>query len=295
MTLRRLAAVALALSWGCGLRSDPLFEGVLLDEGSDEGDPNDSGDDPAACDSPIAMPAMNVTVTGQLKGDSQQGGWCGSDNGPEIVYELLAPYTTDIAFTVTQSDAPLTLRVEEGVCGSDAAAKICATDFQTQSRHFLALGGTTYYITVDTDSANGTKFEFDVVYGWPALTDCPIHEMPIVQEPGGSFQWFNDFGKSQGQVDGFCGGPGRENMFAVTPTYPGNMYASVTGNGGFSPVISLRTNCAAVSELICQAAGPNGSVEANVFMDPAVSPTYYVEVDQVGYDGGSYELVVSFD
>jgi hypothetical protein len=294
MTLRLLAAVALALASGCGLRSDPLFEGVLLDEGS-ESDPDDSGGDPAACDSPIVMPAMNVTVTGELKGDSQQGGWCGSDDGPEIVYELLAPYTTDIAFYVTQSDAPLTLRVEEGTCGSDAAAKICATDFQTQGRHFLALGGTTYYITVDTDSANGTKFSFDVVYGWPPLEQCPIHEMPIVQEPGGSFQWFNDFGRSQGQVDGFCGGPGRENMFAIQTTYAGNMYANVIGNGGFEPVISLRTNCAAVSELVCDSDGPNGYAEASIFMDPAVSPTYFVAVDQVGYEGGSYELLVSFD
>ncbi|HET6585242.1 MAG TPA: hypothetical protein VFG69_17410 [Nannocystaceae bacterium] len=295
MTLRLSAAVALALASGCGLRSDPLFEGVLLDEGSGGDDDDESGGTMAACDSPIAMPEGNVTVKGELKGRSEQGGWCGSDSGPEIVYELVAPYTTDISLYLTQSDAPLTLRVEEGVCGSDAAAKICATDFQTQGRHFLAVAGQTYYITVDTDTAAGTKFSFDVVYGWPPLEQCPIHEMTIAQEPGGSFQWFNDFGESQGQVDGFCGGPGRENMFAVTASYPGNMYATVIGDGGFEPVVSLRTNCAAVSELVCDADGPNGYAEASTFIDPAVSPIYYVAVDQVGYQGGSYELIVGFD
>ena len=299
MSLRMLAAVALALSTGCGLRSDPLFEGVNLEDGgSEDEDPSEGGDDEpigGACDEPITMPAENIAaVKGKLSGDNRQGGWCGSDDGPEIVYELVAPYTTDITLSVLSSDVPLTLRVNEGVCGSDEAAKVCATDFSDQPRHFLALGGTTYYITVDTDVAAGGKFEFSVVYGWPTLDQCPIHETAIVQEPGGLFQWFNEFGQSQGQVDGFCGGPGRENMFFVQTSYPGNMYVNVTASGGFEPVVSLRTSCAAISEVTCDSDGPNGYAEATW---PIQTPggEYYIVVDQVGYQGGAYELFVSFD
>jgi hypothetical protein len=287
--------VALALATGCGLRSDPLFEGVML-EGGSEADDDSGGDDgtgPRKCESPVAMPAQNVTVKGTLKGDDTEGGWCGSDDGPEIVYELLAPYTTDITLRLLTSEVPLTLRVEEGACGSDEAALICAEDFVEQPRHFLALGGTTYYITVDTDEPGGGSFEFGVEYGWPTPDLCHIHDTAIIQMPGGSFQWFNDFGKSQGYVDGYCGGPGRENMFAVTTTYAGNMYANVSAQGGFEPVLSIRTNCAGVSELVCDSDTANGYAEASWFLEPP--NTYYIAVDQMGYDGGSYELYVWFD
>lgn len=295
MRLSLLAVVVLAVSTGCGLRSDPLYAGIQLEEGSgDEDDTEDDGPTEKKCDDPIAMPAQNVKVKGELEGDNTEGGWCGSDDGPEIVYELVAPYTTDISLAVLSSDVPLTLRIDEGVCGDEAKAKVCATDFSTLPRHFLALGGTTYYITVDTDDAQGGKFEFEVVYGWPALEACPVHETHIIQEPGGSFQWFNDFGKSQGQVDGFCGGPGRENMFQVDASYVGNMHVEVAGSEGFEPVISLRTNCAAVSEVVCQPGGPNGFVTADWLLDTP-GGLYFVEVDQVGYAGGAYELNVFFE
>jgi hypothetical protein len=297
MRLSLLVVVVLAVSTGCGLRSDPLYEGIQLEGGSDDDDDDDSGDDgptESRCTDPIAMPAQNVKVKGTLEGDNTQGGWCGDDDGPEIVYELLAPYTTDITFRVLSSDVPLTLRVDEGVCGDESKTKICAGDFSTLPRHFLALGATTYYITVDTDDPDGGDFEFEVVYGWPALTDCPVHETQIIQEPGGQFQWFNEFGKSQGQVDGFCGGPGRENMFQVMPSYIGNMHVEVVGSNGFEPVVSLRTNCAAVSEVTCQAGGPNGFVSADWLIENPEG-LYFVEVDQVGYAGGAFELVVTFD
>ena len=292
-----LAAVALALSTGCGLRSDPLFEGVNLEGDSDSADETDEDDDGPqgnACDDPIAMPEGNITVKGELSGDDQQGGWCGEDDGPEIVYELFVPYTTDISFTILSAEVPVTLRIEEGVCGDDTASQVCATDFREQSRHFLAIGGTTYYITVDTDEPDGGSFEFSVVYGWPGLEQCPIHDTPILQEPGGSFQWFNDFGQSQGMADGFCGGPGRENMFFVQTSYVGNLYASVQGSGGFEPVISLRTSCAAISEITCDFDGPNGYAEATWPIE-APGGEYYIVVDQVGYAGGAYELYVAFD
>jgi len=294
------AAIAMALS-GCGLRSDPLFEGVELEEGEGESG-EDDGPSGGACDAPVAMPVMPMfTVKGDLSGDDRQGGWCGSDDGPEIVYELLAPYNTDISLTLLSSDVPLTLRVDEDACGDEDATKICATDFDTASmtgvsRHFLAQGGRTYYITIDTDDPDGGNFEFQVLYGWPVLAECTIHETAIIQEPGGSFQWFNDFGRSQGDSDGLCGGAGRENMFFVQTSYVGNMYVNVVGADGFEPVISIRTSCAAVSELVCEAGSPNGSVDASWFIDqPGPESQYYVAVDQVGYDGGSYELYVAFD
>src|SRR5688500_15971196 len=117
MRLRRHGCAGLVLGLaavGCGLRSDPLFEGELLDA-SAEGDEDDETGTPGAseCLEPAIMPLEPVTVRGRLDGRGAEQGWCGQDGGPEKVYSLTPAYSTDVIFTVTESDAPLTLRVIE--------------------------------------------------------------------------------------------------------------------------------------------------------------------------------------
>ena len=90
-----------------------------------------------------------------------------------------------------------------------------------------------------------------------------------------------------------CGGPGRENMFPVVATYSGNLYAHVETTGGFAPVLSLRTDCAALSELACST-GPAGGVADLVYT--IVEPgQYYLAVDQAQIGAGGYSLRVDFD
>ncbi len=293
----RSAPLALWLSGfatACGLRSDPLFEQSLVHGDSGQLDSGDSSDEgPSACEEPIEMPMTNITVTGELEGGNSSEGWCGADDGPETVYRLTAAYTTDVTLKVAQSEVPLTLRVVEGGCDTGGVTRVCATDFAETSRHFLAVAGVTYDIIVDTQ-AQGGGYAFDVIYGWPTLDQCTIHEEVIVQQPGGSFVWFNEFGEGQGTSDGLCGGPGRENMFYVATSYVGNIYATAEGSGGFEPVLSLRTSCAGLSELTCASGSADGFANLQWTID-APGTAYYLSVDQVGYAGGSYSLSVAFD
>lgn len=294
-------ATVCAAAWlvGCGLRSDPLFEGNLIDEtGGDSGSSGDeTGPDPgpSACDAPIEMPLMNVTIEGQLSGGDHERGWCGQDAGPEQVYSLVAPYTTDVTFVARSSDVPLTLRVvEDGCSDGEGRTVTCANDFLEVSRHFLAIAGHSYSVIVDSDAGASGKFALDVVFGWPTLDQCEIHDEVILQQPGGSFVWFNDFGRGQGTADGLCGGPGNENIFPISTSYVGGMTAEVSGTNGLAPVLSLRTNCAGVSELTCAVADVNGGTSLNWYFD-APGTEYYLAVDGAGIDGGSYSLDVFFE
>jgi hypothetical protein len=133
-----------------------------------------------------------------------------------------------------------------------------------------------------------------VVFGWPTLDLCDIHEEIIEQVPGGTFIWENDLGGGQGRADGYCGGPGRENMFPIAVTYPGSMFAEVVGSGTFDPVLSLRSSCAGVSELQCtdETQWSDGYAAIDAFVEPGLE--YYLAVDQLDHDGGPYTLTVYF-
>jgi hypothetical protein len=290
-----------AAAWlvGCGLRSDPLFEGNLIDEsgGGSETEQDDTGPEPgpSACQMPIDMPPQNVTIDGTLSGADHERGWCGQDAGPEQVYKLVAPFNTDVTFALRSADVPLTLRVvEDGCSDGEGRAVVCANDFLEQSRHFLAIAGHSYSVIVDSDAGASGSFSFDVIFGWPTLDQCTIHDEQILQQPGGSFVWFNDFGRGQGTADGLCGGPGRENIFPILTSYVGGMTAEISGTNGMAPVLSLRTNCAGVSELTCAAGAVNSSTSLNWYFD-APGSEYYLAVDQVGIDGGSYSMTVYFE
>ncbi len=282
---------------GCGLRSDPLYEGELIDEsggGETEGETDDEPG-PSACATPIEMPAQNVTIEGALDGRGGERGWCGQDGGPEQVYSLATPGNSDVTLVVRSADVPLTLRVvEDGCVDGTGTTVMCANDFVEASRHFLAIAGRTYSIIVDSETGASGKYSFDVVFGWPTLDQCTFQQEVIVQQSGGSFVWFNEFGSGQGRADGFCGGPGQENIFPIATSYLGGMSAELVGSDGFEGVLSLRTSCAGVSELACSAAVANGSTALDGFIESPGSE-YYLAVDQVGIAGGAYSLYVYFE
>ncbi|MBK8719945.1 MAG: hypothetical protein IPN32_35305 [Deltaproteobacteria bacterium] len=87
MSVCRLGLGSLLVGWlalGCGLRSDPLFEGDLIDEAGTGAGTIDAGTDPgaSACDAPIEMPVQNITVNGQLSGGNLSAAGAVRTTGP---------------------------------------------------------------------------------------------------------------------------------------------------------------------------------------------------------------------
>ncbi len=291
LTLSLVAAI------GCGLRSDPFAPDYVLDgetsAGSDEsgGDPNR----PGTCNDPLSLPFAPMTLRGELSGPSFAEGWCGSDGGPEDIYTLVPDYDVDVILTLDrETEFRPTLRVIEDGCAPDTGfTQICTRSFDEQPYHFLARAGHTYSVVIDSPTGSGGRYAFKVDFGWPPLDQCSPHPEVITQVPGSAFIWNNDFTEGQGRVDGYCGGPGRENMFPLVANYPGNVYVQVSTSGGFAPVVSLRTDCAALSELACAADGPGGVAELGYFLPNAGQ--FYLVVDQGQIGSGGYQLRVDFE
>lgn len=304
-TLARATAILAVGTAGCGLRSDPLVpEGFWASEssGGDAVDPNRVG----SCNDRLPLPTTNATVTGELApGGSMSEGWCGDRStgpgpsllGPEDAYVLVPAVTTDVTIRVDPSTAfDAVLRVEQGGCGGDGTPLVCDRSILDRPFHFLAEAGQEYTVTIDSADGESGEYAFSVTYGAVPLELCPVHPEQITQQSGGSFVWNNTLSRKQGRVDGFCGGPGAENMFTLNTQYPGFITMSVTGSNGFSPVISLRSGCGATSEFSCARGGDTGIpgvAELEVFLE--TPGQYFIVVDQTTVDGGDYDLNVLFD
>jgi hypothetical protein len=295
---RLVGLLLLVASSACGLRSDPFAPDAVLDEDDGDGSSSDEGGDPnrpGTCNDPLSMPFAPMTLRGELSGPSFAEGWCGSDSGAEDVYTLVPDYDVDVILTLLpETDFTPTLRVVEDGCEDGTGiTQVCTRSFEDQPYHFLARAGHTYSVFIDSTDGDEGRYAFDVGFGWPPLEQCAPHPEIIQQLPGSAFIWNNDFTEGQGRVDGYCGGPGRENMFPLVATYPGNMIARVETSGGFAPVISLRTDCAALSELACAANGPGGVAELVQYLgEPG---QYYLVVDQGQIGAGGYSLRVDFE
>ncbi len=299
----RAWTIALLSSLGvvaCGLRSDPFATSDTFiiddDDGSDTEEPGDPNR-PGTCNSPLDLPfSSEMILRGELSGPSFQEGWCGSDGGPEDVYLMSPDYDVDVIISMIpgETDFRPTLRVIENGCGvGQGFTRVCTRNVIEDPYHFLARAGNVYSVIIDSPEGTEGRYGFEVVYDWPPLELCNVHPEDIEQLPGSAFIWNNDFSQGQGRVDGYCGGPGRENMFRLISNYPGNMYAQVQATGGFAPVISLRTSCAALSELSCSADAPGGFTDLSYFIEPGVE--YFLVVDQGEIGQGSYELRVDFE
>lgn len=291
------SAAVLVLAWGtaCGLRSDPFapdyaIDGGSADDSSDPGDPNR----PGTCNDPLPMAFIPNTYSGELSGPSFSEGWCGSDGGPEDIYVIEPEYDVDVIISLVDAEFTPTLRVVENGCQDGTGfTQICTNDLADEDFHFLARAGSAYSIMIDSPEGSTGSYEFKIDLGTPTIDMCPVHPETIQQIPGSSFLWNNDFSQGQGRVDGYCGGPGRENMFPLVATYPGNMFATVETTDGFAPVLSLRTGCAALSELTCDSSGAGGVTQLGYFIPQAGQ--YYLVVDQAEIGSGGYSLRVDFE
>lgn len=296
---RTMALLFLASASACGLRSDPFAPDYVLEDETDSNDDNnDPGDPnrPGTCNDPLSLPFSPMTLRGELSGPSFSEGWCGSDGGAEDIYTLIPEYDVDVIITLdtAETDFVPTLRVvEDGCAVGTGTTKICTNELATTPFHFLAQQGHVYSVIIDSPEDTDGRYAFGVDFGWPPINLCPVHPESIRQLSGSAFLWNNDLAKGQGQVDGYCGGVGRENMFAVEATYAGNMYVQVESSGVFSPSLSFRTDCAALSELACTpSVDPNFAELAYFIAEPGI---YYLVVDQTEIGDGGYSLRVDFD
>ncbi|MCA9707067.1 MAG: hypothetical protein KDK70_14530 [Myxococcales bacterium] len=291
LTLLSVASVV-----GCGLRSDPFApDSLVSDDGNDSDDPGDPNG-PGTCVDPLPIPFSPTTLRGELSGRGFSEGWCGSDGGAEDVYVLRPDQNADVTIAVDPGETEFTptLRViEDGCDPGDGFTKVCARDIIDQPYHFLARAGSVYSIMIDSrDGAEG-KYAFTVDFGEPAEAQCGVHPEVIQQVPGSAFLWNNEFSQGQGHVDSYCGGPGRENMFRLRATYPGNAFARVETSGAFAPLISFRRGCGSISEIDCVTGPAGGIAELGFFIEQPGD--YFLVVDQAEIGSGGYQLRVDFE
>jgi hypothetical protein len=298
-------AVPVLCLLGCGLRSDPDYSPVCVDDtivGGDTGDTGDTGGmmvEPryGSCEDPIDLPAgQTIVVRGNLGGCSSIEGWCGG-TGAEDVYRIgsvsgdvfvdFLPHETNfnpVLRVVRAEDPCLAAPIE--------SSEVCAAiKNSVPGRGFYDQGnvGETYYIIVDTELGEVGEYAFEVRFGDEAFAgDCldALEEQAIEIGSGGNFVWEANLEDQQGRVDSGCSAPGDEDIFALVLTGSGTLQATVEVlEGDIQPIVSIRTGCGTLTELSCgptASAGFGGTTSA------------YLVVDQLGAANGRYRLIVDY-
>ncbi len=319
--LRVVPAAAVLLAFGCGLRSNPIFQGdtdPFVDTETDtealtdtEVDTGEREDFPPAeegrlgsCSNPIDLPTTDSSASGTLVGPGLYvTELCGPDDGLEDVYRFIPPVAGDVTLTfdpVATEFNPVVRVTENGCFPGEGVPRVCTNDYFNgdiaDPRHFLVFGNREYYIHVDSGEGQQGNYAFSLTLGPPPIGQCEPHPEPIFQQPGSVFQWQNDFSAGQGRVDSQCGGIGPENMFPISASYAGNIYIDVFGSAGFRPMVSLRSGCGATTELECASEtslGSPGLVSTSFFI-PGPGE-YFLDIDTLDLIGGNYDMNVSFD
>ena len=301
---------------GCGLRTDPVYEPVCVDDNGVVDDGTDgtaeTGDTAStdsteetgvpdvprlgSCEDPIDLPTgQTIVVRGSLGGCSDVEGWCGG-TGPEDVYRIGSlPGDVFVEFLPQETNFNPVLRVvrAEDPCleATILESEICAPIVNSvPGRGFFDQGGAdTYFIIVDTELGESGDYAFEVRFGDEAFeSDCldVVEEAPIELMAGGNFVWEADLEGEQGRLDSGCSGPGDEDIFSLILTGGGNLQATVEVlSGDIEPIVSIRNDCSTTTEVTC---GP--TVSANV----GGSDTGYLVVDQLGAAKGRYRLTVNY-
>lgn len=294
---------------GCGLRTDPDYSPVCVDDNVAAADEtvgtDETGDTGASvplvprsgsCEDPIDIPAgQTVVVRGSLGGCSGVEGWCGG-TGPEDVYRIgSVPGDVFVDFLPQETNFNPVLRVvrAEDACleATILESEVCAPIVNSvPGRGFFDQGGAaTYYIIVDTELGESGDYAFEVRFGGEAFQDdCvdALEEQTIELMAGGNFVWEADLTDEQGRLDSGCSAPGDEDIFTLVLTGGGNLSATVEVlEGEIEPIVSVRSGCATTSETSC------GTTATANF---GSSTTAYLVVDQLGAAKGRYRLSVDY-
>lgn len=280
---------------GCGLRTDPSFDGIGGGHLEDAGGEGREG----SCTNPVPLTVESQVVVGTVHGGGLYTGWCGADEGPERVYSFVPKVSGDVTFRFIpeETDFTPTLRVQNSGCATDEGfTRMCVAMTPGTPRHMFLTAGVPYSLIVDSPEGTVGNFSLEISPGPPPLSQCSIHSEVIVQDHGATFVWNNDFSQGQGSFDSQCGGPGKDNLFRLLASYPGMMYVTLEGSDGFRPIVSVRTGCGASTELACTNEIDNGTPGLAVleFFIPGAGE-YYLGVDQLVVTGGAYSLQVDFE
>jgi len=292
---------------GCGLRTDPDYTPVCVDDsnasdgdgdtagtGSDDGMPGEPRS--GSCQNPVDLPAgETIVVRGNLGGCSGTEGWCGGSGGEDVYRIGSVGNDVFIDFLPGETNFNPVLRVvREDPCGLGEveSSEVCA-DIKNSvpGRAFYDQGdpGDIYYIIVDTELGESGKYAFELRFGEGSSEgDCfdATEEQVIELAEDGSFVWEADLAAEQGRVDSGCSAPGSDHIFNIVTTGVGTVSASVEVlEGDIDPIVSIRTGCSTLSELSC---GPTAS--ANL----GANGSALLVVDQVGAAKGRYRLTVDY-
>jgi hypothetical protein len=312
LVLAALGVVSCLL--GCGLRTDPDYTPICVDDNvaadddetagtEDVGtEDDDTGGVPlvprsGSCEDPIDLPAgQTVIVRGSLGGCSGVEGWCGG-SGAEDVYRIGSlPGDVFVEFLPQETNFNPVLRVvrAEDPCleATILESEICAPIVNSiPGRGFFDEGGAqTYYIIVDTELGESGDYAFELRFGNDAFEDECIDaaaDQPIIElMAGGNFVWEANLDDTQGRVDSGCGAPGDDDVFELVLTGGGNLSATVEVlEGDIQPIASIRGDCRTTSEQSC---GPTASLALSN------SDNAYLVVDQLGAAKGRYRLTVNY-
>lgn len=283
-----------AAASACGVRSDPFdLPGTAGGGGGGGG---------ASCeDAEELVPLEDTVLEGTLPaGRGMLEGWCGRDGGTEDVYVLHSMNNRDILVAVEAVDdegfVP-TVRIEVDTCGTTDAVtdegytELCRADGSAFVAFAHVEAGHDYTIVVDSPEGEGGAYRVVVSYQRPDPDNCILHPESPTLVQGGYFLWSNGLGGGQGNIQGLCGGPGTENMFAVRVLEPGVLRARVTSNTADAPpIVDIRRTCAVVATDRCEVGSPGGVAEA--FVEVSEPRTYYVTADHHGVGPFSYDLEV---
>jgi hypothetical protein len=286
---------------GCGLRSDPDYSPVCVDDSMVAGDTGDTGAtvEPryGSCEDPIDLPSdQTIVVRGSLGGCSGIEGWCGG-TGAEDVYRIgsvsgdvfvdFIPQETNfnpVLRVVRAEDPCLESTIENTEVCADIKNSVPGRGFYDQGQP-----GETYYIIVDTELGESGEYAFEVRFGEEAFQgDCidAVEEQPIEIAKGGNFQWEASLEDVQGRVDSGCGAPGDDDIFNLVLTGGGTLQATVEVlEGDIQPIVSIRTGCGTATELAC---GPSAVAGFGA------TTSAYLVVDQLGAANGRYRLTVDY-
>lgn len=296
-----IGGISVACLVGCGLRSDPDYSPVCVDDSVVVDGTAETGGtfEPreGSCEDPIDLPSgQTIVVRGSLGGCSGTEGWCGG-TGAEDVYRI-GSVASDVFvdFLPQETNFNPVLRVvrAEDPCleAPIESTEVCA-DIKNSvpGRGFYDEGGLgqTYYIIVDTDLGESGEYAFEVRFGQDAFEgDCldALDEQPIALAKGGNFVWEASLEAEQGRVDSGCSAPGDDHIFELVMTGSGTLQASVEVlEGDIQPIVSIRTGCGTASELAC------GSSTITPF---GATASAYLVVDQQGVADGRYRLTVDY-
>lgn len=238
------------------------------------------------------MLSIGATTTGNLAGaHDDDAGNCGGGGGEDQVYSFFIGSTQHVTIS-TGAGFPHVVYLRS-VCGDLATEIACAVSASGVATIDLgALPGGSYYVWFDRiGTGDGTNLYSLRVDAAPPLLPPPNDACATAAAlvPGTVSGTLLNAADDTASLS--CGGAGGADVFyTFTIAQPKRVRATVTATGTpFDPVLSLRSTCAAGSEIGC-ANGSAGTTEQLDILTLAPG-TYTLVVDSASAAGGPFSLL----